>query len=493
MKLQTKHIWIGMTIALCTAAISGCKKFLDIPLPTDKFAIEGAYLNDNSAGAVLTGIFSTAASSQVYGSFQNYESIGYRTGLYSDDLTLIQAASANGAAAASAQFYTNALSSANSVHWGVLYKQLYNCNLTIENLNTFRGNLSRYNQWMGEALFMRAFTYFDLDNLYGDIPLTSATSYETNNQLLRSPRPQVYAQIISDLKQAEALLGTTYIDGLSNPSANRARPNQFVAAALLARVYLYTGDNANAELEATKVISNTSLYQLLAPSAVFLANSRETIWALAPPVTTAVRDYFLYNNGAAAVQPSQAALSTFAIASISQSLVNAFEPGDLRFSTWTTLRTTTAAPVAGQFYFPAKYKSSVNGTEFNVVLRLAEQYLIRAEARAKQNNVSGCAQDLNLIRQRSRPALPVGALADYPLNMTQQACIDAVVKERRVELFSEFGHRFYDLKRLGLIDALMTTYAPIKGGTWASFKQLWPIPAADVQLNPALGQTPGFN
>ncbi|RBQ11409.1 RagB/SusD family nutrient uptake outer membrane protein [Pedobacter miscanthi] len=491
--MKTIQIYIFTALALFGILLSGCKKFLEIPLPTDRFATEGAYLNDNSTGAVLTGIFSTAAGSILYnGASTQYETIGFRTGLYADDLTQIQAASVNAIAATTSQFYLNGLTSTNSTQWITLYRQVYNCNLTIENVESHKGNLARYNQWMGEALFMRAFSYFDLVNLYGDVPLALSSDYSITNFLPRAPKAQVYAQMAADLVKAESLLGETYLDGLSATTPNRTRPNKFAAAALLARVYLYMENYAGAEAEATKVIANSALYQLPALTNVFLANSNETIWAIAPVTGSVVRDYYLYTT-APAVNATQVALANISPGTMSASLLNSFEANDQRIANWTVLKTTSTAPVNGQFYYPAKYKSVVNGTEFLIQLRLAEQYLIRAEARLKQNNnVTAAVQDLNLIRQRARPATPAGALPDYPATISPDACMDAILKERRTELFSESGHRFYDLKRTGRIDAVMTAAATIKGSTWASWKQIWPIPLNDIQLNPNLTQAPNY-
>jgi hypothetical protein len=491
--MKTIQIYIFITSALISSIFAGCKKFLDIPLPTDRFATEGAYLNDNSTGAVLTGIFSTAAGSLLYtGTSTQYETVGFRTSLYADDLTQIQSASVNGIAATTALFYLNGLTSGNSSQWSTLYRQIYNCNLAIENIESHHGNLSRYNQWMGEALFMRAFSYFDLINLYGDVPLALSSDYTVNNLLPRTPRARVWEQISADLIKAENLLGEAYLDGTSVATANRSRPNRFAAAALLARVYLYMENYPGAEAEASKVIANSNLYQLLPPANVFLANSRETVWAMAPVSGSVVRDYYLYYT-APLVNASQVALGNISSASMSSALLNSFEPNDQRLNSWTILKTTTSAPVNGQFYFPAKYKSVINGTEFLIQLRLAEQYLIRSEARLKQgNNVAAAVQDLNVIRQRARPTAPANALADYPATISAEACMDAILKERRTEFFTESGHRFYDLKRTGKIDAVMSATATLKGTSWASWKQIWPVPVNDLQLNPNLTQAPNY-
>ena len=493
MEIHRKTIFIILILSCYVTIMGSCKKFLDTSLPTDKFASDGAYENDISTGAVITGIISSAASSPVYGAIGNSECIGFTTGLYTDDLIFIQPSGLGSASASTPMYFTNVLTPANGIQWTLLYRQIYSCNLAIENIEKNRGILVKYNQWMGEALFLRAFSYFDLINLYGDVPLTITSDYSANNSLGRSASAQVYDQIIKDLNAAEILLGKLYLDGAGNSSINRARPNYFTAAALLARVYLYTGNHAGAETEAKKVIDNTTLYQLLPTTAVFQANSKETIWALAPPSWTAVRDYFLYNAGAPSVSVNQAALALFTPVAMSPQLIASFETGDLRFANWTVLRTTTSAPVNGQFYFPNKYKSRDNGIEFNVVMRLAEQYLIRAEARAHLNNVTGAVEDLNVIRKRARPATPAGLIPDYPLSLSFQEAIGAIARERRLEFFTEFGHRFYDLKRMNLIDQVLTPYAITKGGIWSSYKKLWPIPANDIEYNHNLQQNPGYN
>ena len=491
--MKLKNIIPARTLAIASILglilISGCKNFLEIPLPTDKLAADGAYLTDNSAGAVITGILSSASGNSAYGGSGNNESIGLRTSLYVDDLDLINPNNAaNSAYINSAVYYSNALTSAYSTQWSVLYKQIYYANLAIEGINNNQSKLTNKDQWLGEALVIRAFSYFDLVNLYGDVPLITTSDYLVNNVMARSPKALVITQMIQDLKQAERLLGTTYLNGLSVVTPNRVRPNQFVASALLARIYLYNEEWANAEAAASKVINNNTAYELVPPGQAFLANSRETIWALAPMSNagaTFVRDYGIYNNGMAAVVTNSATMATFSMTPISASLLNSFETNDARLTSWLRLTTTTSAPANGQFYFPNKYKTNVVGAEFNILLRLAEQYLIRAEARARQNNLNGAKADLDAVRSR---ASLTGTMA-----VAQTDLLDAILKERRTELFSEFGHRFYDLKRTGKIDAIMTAVAPLKGGSWASYKKIWPIPAADLIANPKLTQSPEYN
>jgi hypothetical protein len=72
--------------------------------------------------------------------------------------------------------------------------------------------------------------------------------------------------------------------------------------------------------------------------------------------------------------------------------------------------------------------------------------------------------------------------------------LNAILTERQHELFTEWGHRWLDIKRLGKADEIMSGIAPLKGGTWQSYKQLFPIPVQDIQRNPSLKghQNPGY-
>jgi len=117
-------------------------------------------------------------------------------------------------------------------------------------------------------------------------------------------------------------------------------------------------------------------------------------------------------------------------------------------------------------------------------LRLAEQYLIRAEAMAQQNKIPEAAADLNVIR--SRAGLPNTTAA------TQSAMLAAILQERKAELFTEWGHRWLDLKRTNTVDSVMSVVAPQKGGTWQSIQKYYPIPQSELNADPNLVQTPGY-
>ena len=129
-----------------------------------------------------------------------------------------------------------------------------------------------------------------------------------------------------------------------------------------------------------------------------------------------------------------------------------------------------------------KYGTASEDNNNIVYMRLAELYLIRAEARAQQGKLTGATgavADLNVLRTRAKaPAITLTAQADILL---------AVERERVYELAFE-GQRWYDLVRTGRAQAVMSAFSP----NWDSHYELWPIPQREIQLNTALVQNPGY-
>ena len=335
---------------------------------------------------------------------------------------------------------------------------------------------------MGEALFVRAFCHFYLVNMFGDVPLITNTKVLENTNKPRTPTADVYKSVIADLEAAKNLLGVNYPG-----NAERTRPNKAAATALLARVYLYTGNFAAAELQASEVIANTATYKIL-PTAemnnVFLKNSQEAIWQLQVVNTGLNRNTFEGNT----IVPTGTPL--YRLTKGTTGLEDAFETGDRRRANWVATFTTTTNLV---YTYPFKYKVRVGTpvTEYSMVLRVAEQYLIRAEARAQQNKLGDAVNDLNIIRQRAGLG-NLGALSDLPSAML------AIEKERRLELFTEWGHRWFDLKRWKSVtgDATKTRADDILPATktaWKPTAKLWPIPTSALTTNPNLTPNPGYN
>jgi hypothetical protein len=115
---------------------------------------------------------------------------------------------------------------------------------------------------------------------------------------------------------------------------------------------------------------------------------------------------------------------------------------------------------------------------------LAELNLIRAEARAQQEKLSEALSDLNTIRVRA-------GLTSFT-TLDKQLILVAIQHERQVELFTEWGHRWLDLKRTGKVDDVMSSVAVEKGSSWNTNWQWYPIPLFDIIQNPKLIQNDGY-
>ena len=478
---KTGHIKndIRVLFLLTVCLLAGCKKFVEVPDPITSTSYSSVYTSDAVATSVLTGIYTNLAN-EAAGSPQLL-SISVYGGLSADEFSLI-----NNAGNISYRNYYHNISDNRSAtsstdFWSDSYQYIYVANSAIGALTNNTSLTPAVNkQLMGEAKFMRAFCYFYLVNLYGDVPLVTGISPTINASLPRVPQAQIYQLILTDLKDAESLLSDKYLDGtVLNESAERVRPTKWAASALLARTYLYLKDWANAQKEASLVISNNAVFSLTDLNSVFLKNSQEAIWQL-QPVAYGMNTI----EGPAFILPSTGVGPNYPI-TLGSSLFNSFEPGDERLSNWVG----SLIPDGTQetYYYPYKYKINTYGAavgEYEMVLRLGEQYLIRAEAEAELGDLSSAAADLNSIRNR--------AGLSNTTSITQSTLLTAIQQERRVELFSEWGHRWLDLKRTGTIDAAMSTAAPLKGGTWDTRHQLYPISNYELLNNRNLVQNPGY-
>jgi len=392
-------------------------------------------------------------------------------------------------------YYLNALTNQNmTVNTGEIYSTIYIANAAIEGLTASdRLTPSVKRQLLGETKFMRGFCYFYLVNLYGDVPLVLTTDYKINTNMSKSSKAMVYAQIITDLKEAQNLLSDKYLKGDAmtayNPGAEeRVRPTKWAATAMLARAYLYEGDWSNAEKEATTVIDHISLYKMTDLQNTFLKNNPEAIWQL-QPVILGANTYDAYYFVLPSSGPSATGRNAFYL---SPHLTDSFEANDLRKKEWVNSVTVSGV----KYYYPFKYKvtdQNAELTEYTMVLRLSEQYLIRAEARIRNHNMEQGIADLNLIRKRATDQREgSGQLAQLSTSLSQDDALKAVLHERQVELFMEWGHRWLDLKRMGYVDEVMATVTKEKGGTWNTNWQLYPFSRLDLERDPNLIQNPGY-
>ncbi|WP_276482777.1 RagB/SusD family nutrient uptake outer membrane protein [Paraflavitalea pollutisoli] len=461
-----KRIHISILI-LALAAASACNKYVDTPEPKNELPSGLAFSDDKTATASMVGLYSNMNAFNYY-----YANVlmSYLSGMQADEMAYLSAF-----ASYDVFRLNNLLPNSQYVQsmWRDQYTFIYHANAVIEGV-TASPNISAgvRDQLLGEAYFMRAFLHFYLVNMYGNIPLILTTNTTENNVKPQTPATEVYKQIISDLTEAKKRLADNY------QSANRVRPNKAVATALLARVYLYTKQWSAAEAEATLVLQDGKYALLKDLNTVFLANSREALWQLMPVNVSGGRNTW---EGFTTVPASATGLPLFRLDTTN--LIKKFEAGDKRLANWAGTRTTTTGAT---IYFPYKYKvrtsTATTLSEFSMVLRIAEQYLIRAEARIQQDKLSDGRSDLDSIRVRA-------GLGVLPASLDKAALLLATEQERKVELFAEWGHRWFDLKRTGRSTAVL---GPIKGTNWQATDTLYPIPSDAIRTNLNLDQNDGY-
>lgn len=456
-KCNAKKIGLLFTFLFILEFYS-CKDFITVEPPATAVSSKLIFTNDAQANAAIIGIYSKMAQSGD-GFASGINSITLLCGLSSDELINQSAYDDE-----QDEFFTNKINPSNSklqTNWAELYNYIYVVNSIIEGLNASSGvSEVLKKQLKGEALFIRAFCHFYLVNLYGNIPIVTSTDYKINAIISASNIDQVYNFIISDLTTAKLLLSPKYINN------QRTRVTNAVATAFLARVYLYHEEWEAAEKASSELIQNSN-YKLESDlNNVFLTTSRESIWqiqSVVPQYNTFDGLFFIFSG-----EPFNVSLNPL--------LVKEYTLSDERRSKWIN----STKPEAIDYYYPFKYKveyletESTPPTEYLVALRLAEQYLIRAEARAHQNKVSGAQDDLNAIRNRS-------GLKDTKAD-SQSTLLSAIENERKLELLAEWGHRWFDLKRTRMANSVLGAVKP----NWSSSSIYFPIPETEKLRNPNL-------
>ena len=312
----------------------------------------------------------------------------------------------------------------------------------------------------GEAKFIRGSMLFDLVRLYAKayndgnpanndgVPIvtTPTRGITVADQRPRNKVSEVYTQAIQDLTDAEAKL----------PAANGFFANKYCAAAMLARVYLQKGDFANARDAANRVIAGGAYslrptYAGVFPNALAapVANTTEDIFAMQVTLTQGTNSFFTFysSSGRGDIQIKAAHLALY-------------EVGDARKTLFYT---------SGGSTFTGKHEARYGNVH---IIRLAEMYLIRAEANLRLGTTTGATPEQDLTRIRARVGL--APIIGPTLN--------DILKERKLELMFE-GFTLHDIKRLqGSVGLL----------AWNDPKLVYPIPQREINVNPNLTQNQGY-
>lgn len=445
MKLKN-HI----TALAALAVLSACD-VLD-QSPTNNVSDDEVATSASAATTVLNGAYHRLATSNYYGG-------GYFT-------TIVALASDNTEWVGSYNFLGNfdqhnyqADNTANESAWYNIYAAINAANQTIKLTAQAAIAETERRRIIAEATVIRSLALFDLARTWGNIFIikeatTSPTQFDGVKQ---SDATTVYQTVVADLLAVHG--------DLASP-AQRANVyiSQPVADAFLARVYLYLQDWANAEKYASLVIALTDYYQLV-PISEFLANkqTRESIFELTYSSSFSNEFYYYWQRSGGGRQEIGLSPELY-------NLVASPETGGDRALLVSDDSTPTERLLTCKLYW-----RDANDDDPSYVFRLAEQYLIRAEARAQSGNIDGAVSDLNAIRQRSH-------VADYSGSTAQADVLDAIAQERRIELAFE-PHRWFDLVRTGKAAATLRI---------DSHYTLFPIPNNDRVADNDIVQNAGY-
>lgn len=442
-----KRIYIIIWIGALTFILGGCDDKLDIE-PRQSISTNVALSNGENIKNILIGVYEESSQSESYGGYLQMMADLYG---FEDQATW------GGTFQQPRQIFNKEIFVDNSFVrdlWLNAYEAINQANLVIDYADLIEDEGER-NTAIGEAYFLRALNYFDINRFFASpdgslgvpLTLTGITDYSQNLEIPRASADQVYAQVISDLEDAYALL----------PESNSFFADKYAAQALLARVYLYTGNYAAARDAANDVIENSG-HSLTASFEDAFNNdvdSSEDLFAF--QVTSQGGDNELVVHYA-----DQSFGGRGGDITVNQEYISLFDDSDVR---------------GDFFYISAQNGGTLTGKYTNQfanvsILRLAEMYLIRAEANLREGTTVGATplEDVNMLRARSGAEL----LTDVS--------VDDVLLERELELLFE-GHLIFDYKRTG---------RAVDGIPADSPKLSFPIPQREMDANSQLVQNPGY-
>lgn len=360
----------------------------------------------------------------------------------------------------------SASNGSSSALWGVIYSMSYIASFLYEGLPEIDISQLEFNELTATASFLRAYAYFVGAYTFGGIPIVTSTIVEDNRQIPRATFEETLDFVESELLYA--------LDKLPEESFNSGEVTNGAVKALLARFYLYKENWSDAEKYATDVIEGNGTKEYILEEDfenAVVDFSTESILEIVysandnPGTSTS----FSINNlfvGRREIIPSSEMVLALQNDGGDRQVIIEFDGTNARGSDngWTIVR-----------YGPFD----------NIQLfRLAEMYIIRAEARTQQNKISGvnsAESDINVIRERAGVPLIQGS--------SQNQMLLVIENERRMELCFE-GHRWYDLIRTGRAKTVMDEFT----SNWTDKDELWPIPLREITNNPSLkdAQNPGY-
>ena len=490
----TRASMLALSLVLVAAPVSACNDMLT-EHPKDRISTDAFFQTPADAKAAIAATYRPLSTGALWGTnlqwALNAATDESRVGPEEENPNIV-------ALTQLAWTTTNpyiAGSTASGGAWSGLYQMITRANLVLARVPDITMDETQKAQILGEAKFLRALGYFYLVRLYGDVPLVT-TPEEQEALGGRTPQAQVFAQIVKDATEAEAALPLTW------PATDKGRATKGAAEALLAEQYIWRKDWPNAAANAKKII-DSGIYSLVPnyiqaflpgsqnrPEEIFAAQSSSATGA--PAIDIAAWEYPRAmnpnsNGGWGTWQPLQ-------------SFINSYPAGDYRREV--SFFTSGVDPSGKTVTFLPhvyKYRPTARPGQQDVnwpIYRYADVLLMYAEALNEQGQTAAAIGYVNQVRARARNGTGAenrASPADLPTSLSQAAARSAIFDERKWELAYE-GKRWFDLVRQGFpaFQAAESTDPTVIAANIQPTRMVWPIPQAQIDLNPNLTQNPGY-
>lgn len=469
------------TMLFLIAALAGCEKSLEFEVK-DKPTLENFFQSDEDAKASVNAIYDALGDVDLFRSkFWLIQDIA------SDDCDALSTWNDPNAQ----QFDQYTVQSTNTYIggiWRASYQVITRANLSIERIPGVSMDESLKTRLLGEARFLRAFSYFNLVRLYGGVPLVLEPVSDLDKYLVpRATEEDVYDQIITDLEEAIDALPLTY------SGSNKGRATRGAAMGQLARVYL-TMEEWELAAQYAEDIMELNVYELWDDYKDNFReankNGKESLFEVqfysgeqdenSQIVISGLPSIYAFPAGVGIILPTE-------------DLLSRFDSGDYRyevtfFEEYSYFGNNTFEPHIWKHWDQDVYapdETGQSGANFPV-MRYAEVLLMYAEAlnEVYQGPTQEAYDAVNRVRERARNGVP-GVVPDLE-DLSYEEFRDAVLNEKRLETVNE-GHRWFDLKRTGNL----VEYVNRAKGDKASpqpHHYVFPIPQREMDLNPNLDQ-----
>ncbi|TKB95945.1 RagB/SusD family nutrient uptake outer membrane protein [Pedobacter cryophilus] len=467
--------YILVMAGLMSITMVSCEKFLE-EKPYDFIGSANFYKTEGDANAALNGVFSSLQPQTYFGR------TSWLVTELSGDLMRVNATLADRDNLYGQTFDANNGEIGN--WWNSSFNLINRANDVIKNVPNISMDVTRRNNIVGNARFLRAMAYFDLVRSFGSVPLIlNPTEDLSNLKPARTPIAEIYTQIIEDLQFAETNCTAENLI----PASAKGRVSTGAASALLAKVYLTKATTTAKEatdytnsLTASNKVINSGLYALGAYADVFdvtKENNRDHIFSIQFDLPPNVGNIVVRMHLPAGLNGTGSFV-------VEKSFEDSFLALDTR-KALTLKKETTTSTNAYYSKFADPLRQTNNARNNVLITRYADVLLLQSEA-LNEINAADATKLTGINAVRTRAGLPILLLTNV---LTRDAFVDALVQERAWE-FSAEGHRRFDLLRLGRYKQRQLAAF---NRTVADKYLLFPIPQTEIDLNPNLKpQNPGF-